>query len=70
MIPVVLLVVGLGMYVSSNAPAPEIAARLRMLTAIGVSHHILQIQESERWPNYGDALEFVAREVIPRVRQQ
>jgi alkanesulfonate monooxygenase SsuD/methylene tetrahydromethanopterin reductase-like flavin-dependent oxidoreductase (luciferase family) len=46
----------------------EIAAWLRTLTDIGVSHHILQIQPSDQWPNYGDALEFVAREVIPRVR--
>ncbi len=46
----------------------EIAAWLRTLTDIGVSHHILQIQGSEQWPRYGEALEFVAREVIPRVR--
>lgn len=48
----------------------EIAAWLGTLSDIGISHHILQIQESERWSNYGDALEFVAREVIPRVRRQ
>ena len=46
----------------------EIAAWLRTLTDLGVSHHILQIQSSDQWPNYADALEFVAREVIPRVR--
>jgi alkanesulfonate monooxygenase SsuD/methylene tetrahydromethanopterin reductase-like flavin-dependent oxidoreductase (luciferase family) len=46
----------------------EIAAWLRTLTDLGVSHHILQIQSSDQWPNYADALELVAREVIPRVR--
>jgi hypothetical protein len=39
----------------------EIAARLRMLTAIGVSLHNLQILESGQWPTYGDALGFLAR---------
>lgn len=47
----------------------EIAAWLRTLTDIGVGHHILQILESDQWPTYGDALEFVAREVVPRVRR-
>jgi FMNH2-dependent dimethyl sulfone monooxygenase len=46
----------------------QIAAWLRTLTDIGVNHHILLIAESEQWPNYADALELVAREVIPRVK--
>jgi FMNH2-dependent dimethyl sulfone monooxygenase len=46
----------------------QIAAWLSTLTALGVNHHILQIAESDQWPNYADALELVAREVVPRVR--
>jgi alkanesulfonate monooxygenase SsuD/methylene tetrahydromethanopterin reductase-like flavin-dependent oxidoreductase (luciferase family) len=47
----------------------EIAAWLRTLSDIGVSHHILHILDSDQWPTYGDVLEFAAREVIPRVRR-
>jgi alkanesulfonate monooxygenase SsuD/methylene tetrahydromethanopterin reductase-like flavin-dependent oxidoreductase (luciferase family) len=48
----------------------QIAAWLTTLTEVGVSHHICQVADSEQWPNYTDALELVAREVIPRVRSQ
>jgi alkanesulfonate monooxygenase SsuD/methylene tetrahydromethanopterin reductase-like flavin-dependent oxidoreductase (luciferase family) len=46
----------------------EIAARLRALTEAGVNHHIFNVSESEQWPNYWEAAELAAREVIPRVR--
>ncbi len=45
-----------------------IAARLRDLTEIGVTHHILNVADSEQWPRYTDALELAAREVVPAVR--
>ena len=45
-----------------------IAAHLRMLTEIGVTHHIFSVAESEQWPSYWDAAELLTREVIPRVR--
>jgi alkanesulfonate monooxygenase SsuD/methylene tetrahydromethanopterin reductase-like flavin-dependent oxidoreductase (luciferase family) len=45
-----------------------IAAYLRDLTAIGVTHHILAVAESAQWPDYWAAVELVAREVVPRVR--
>ena len=63
----------------SNVTPEELAARtvvatpdgiaewLRTLTDIGVNHHILRVAESDQWPNYWDAAELVAREVIPRV---
>jgi alkanesulfonate monooxygenase SsuD/methylene tetrahydromethanopterin reductase-like flavin-dependent oxidoreductase (luciferase family) len=47
----------------------EIAAWLRTLTNIGITHHICQISESEQWPDYQDALALFAREVMPRVRR-
>lgn len=47
----------------------QIAAWLRTLTDLGVNHHILQVAESDQWPNYQDALELVAREVVPQVRR-
>ena len=46
----------------------EIAAYLRGLTAIGVTHHILAVAESAQWPDYWAAVELVAREVVPRAR--
>jgi alkanesulfonate monooxygenase SsuD/methylene tetrahydromethanopterin reductase-like flavin-dependent oxidoreductase (luciferase family) len=46
----------------------ELAAYVRSLTAIGVTHHILSVAESEQWPNYWAAMELVAREILPRVR--
>lgn len=46
----------------------QIAATLRTFTDLGVNHHIFSVAESEQWPNYWDAVEVVAREVIPRVR--
>jgi alkanesulfonate monooxygenase SsuD/methylene tetrahydromethanopterin reductase-like flavin-dependent oxidoreductase (luciferase family) len=46
----------------------EIAAHLRALTGIGVNHHIFSIAESAQWPDYWEAVEFVRREVVPRVR--
>jgi alkanesulfonate monooxygenase SsuD/methylene tetrahydromethanopterin reductase-like flavin-dependent oxidoreductase (luciferase family) len=46
----------------------EIAAWLRTLGEIGITHHIMQVAESAQWANYTDALELVAREVLPRVR--
>jgi alkanesulfonate monooxygenase SsuD/methylene tetrahydromethanopterin reductase-like flavin-dependent oxidoreductase (luciferase family) len=45
-----------------------LAARLRQLTSIGINHHIFSIAESDECPDYLDAVEFVAREVVPRVR--
>jgi alkanesulfonate monooxygenase SsuD/methylene tetrahydromethanopterin reductase-like flavin-dependent oxidoreductase (luciferase family) len=45
-----------------------IATHLRALTDIGVNHHIFSVSESEQWPNYWDAIELLAREVVPRVR--
>jgi alkanesulfonate monooxygenase SsuD/methylene tetrahydromethanopterin reductase-like flavin-dependent oxidoreductase (luciferase family) len=45
-----------------------IAAYLRTLTDIGVNHHIFSVAESTQWPDYWEAVEFVSREVIPRVR--
>jgi alkanesulfonate monooxygenase SsuD/methylene tetrahydromethanopterin reductase-like flavin-dependent oxidoreductase (luciferase family) len=50
------------------ATPDEIADRLRTLTEIGINHHIFSVAESEQWPNYWDAVELVAREVVPRVR--
>lgn len=46
----------------------EIAAHLRILTDIGITHHIFAIAESEQWPDYWEAVELVRREVVPRVR--
>ena len=48
----------------------QIAAWLSTLTEIGVNHHICQVSDSDQWPNYTDALELLAREVIPRVRSR
>jgi alkanesulfonate monooxygenase SsuD/methylene tetrahydromethanopterin reductase-like flavin-dependent oxidoreductase (luciferase family) len=45
-----------------------IADRLRTLTDIGINHHIFSVSKSEQWPNYWDAVELLARDVIPRVR--
>jgi hypothetical protein len=45
-----------------------LAAYLRDLTAIGVTHHILAVAESAQWPDYWSAVELVAREVVPRAR--
>ncbi len=45
-----------------------IAATLQSLTDLGVNHHIFSVAESEQWPNYWEAVELLAREVIPRVR--
>jgi alkanesulfonate monooxygenase SsuD/methylene tetrahydromethanopterin reductase-like flavin-dependent oxidoreductase (luciferase family) len=45
-----------------------IAAHLRLLTSIGITHHIFSVAESSQWSNYWDAVEFVSREVIPRAR--
>jgi alkanesulfonate monooxygenase SsuD/methylene tetrahydromethanopterin reductase-like flavin-dependent oxidoreductase (luciferase family) len=50
------------------ATPDNIAAHLRMLTDIGVNHHIFNVAESAQWPNYHDALELLSREVVPRVR--
>jgi alkanesulfonate monooxygenase SsuD/methylene tetrahydromethanopterin reductase-like flavin-dependent oxidoreductase (luciferase family) len=41
---------------------------LRTLSEIGVTHHIFSVSESEQWPNYWDAVELLAREVVPAVR--
>ena len=43
----------------------DVAAHLRMLAEIGISHHICAVSPSEQWPNYWDVVEFLAREVIP-----
>jgi alkanesulfonate monooxygenase SsuD/methylene tetrahydromethanopterin reductase-like flavin-dependent oxidoreductase (luciferase family) len=45
-----------------------IAAHLNATTAIGVNHHILAVSPSQQWPNYWDSVEFLSREVVPRVR--
>jgi hypothetical protein len=52
------------------ATPDEIADRLRTLTDIGINHHIFSVQKSEQWPNYWDAVELLARDVIPRVRAE
>lgn len=46
----------------------QLADYLRGLTAIGVTHHIFSIAESEQWPDYWSAAELAAREVLPRLR--
>lgn len=46
----------------------EIASWLRALTDIGVHHHILNVAESDTWPDYWGQIAFVMREVIPRVK--
>jgi alkanesulfonate monooxygenase SsuD/methylene tetrahydromethanopterin reductase-like flavin-dependent oxidoreductase (luciferase family) len=50
------------------ATPDKIAAHLRALTEIGVNHHIFSVSPSDQWPNYWDAIDLLAREVIPRVR--
>jgi alkanesulfonate monooxygenase SsuD/methylene tetrahydromethanopterin reductase-like flavin-dependent oxidoreductase (luciferase family) len=45
-----------------------LAKRLKEFTGIGVNHHIFSISESDEWPNYWDAVEIVAKEVVPRVK--
>ena len=50
------------------ATPDEIADRLRTFIDIGINHHIFSVSKSEQWPNYWDAVELVAREVIPRIR--
>jgi alkanesulfonate monooxygenase SsuD/methylene tetrahydromethanopterin reductase-like flavin-dependent oxidoreductase (luciferase family) len=45
-----------------------IAAMLRKLTDIGITHHIFNLAPSDEWPNYWDQVELAAREIIPRVR--
>jgi alkanesulfonate monooxygenase SsuD/methylene tetrahydromethanopterin reductase-like flavin-dependent oxidoreductase (luciferase family) len=59
-------------YVTRNlvGTPDQIAERLRAFTAIGVNHHIFNISASVQWPNYWDAAELLAREVIPRVRER
>jgi alkanesulfonate monooxygenase SsuD/methylene tetrahydromethanopterin reductase-like flavin-dependent oxidoreductase (luciferase family) len=47
-----------------------IVEHIRMLTEVGVNHHIFNVAESEQWPEYRDALECVAREVVPRVNSR
>ena len=44
------------------------AARMRDLTAVGVTHHIFAVVASDEWPNHSDAFELIAREVVPRIR--
>jgi len=46
----------------------QIVAALCTLNDIGVTEHILNVAESEQWPNYWDAIELLAREVVPLVR--
>jgi alkanesulfonate monooxygenase SsuD/methylene tetrahydromethanopterin reductase-like flavin-dependent oxidoreductase (luciferase family) len=46
----------------------QLAAYLQTLTDLGVTHHIFSVAESAQWPDYWQAVELVAREVIPRVR--
>jgi len=50
------------------ATPDAIADRLRTLTEIGINHHIFWLPKSQQWPNYLDAVELIAQEVIPRVR--
>ena len=57
-------------FVRGDVPEYQIAAWLTTLTEVGVTHHVRQVADSEQWPNYTDALELVAREVIPRVRSR
>ncbi|MFN8633107.1 MAG: LLM class flavin-dependent oxidoreductase [Chloroflexota bacterium] len=44
------------------------AETLRAFTSVGVNHHIFATSASVEWPNYQDALECIAREVVPRAR--
>jgi alkanesulfonate monooxygenase SsuD/methylene tetrahydromethanopterin reductase-like flavin-dependent oxidoreductase (luciferase family) len=46
----------------------QIAARLREFTEVGVNHLMCSVSQSTQWPNYLDAIELLAREVLPRVR--
>jgi alkanesulfonate monooxygenase SsuD/methylene tetrahydromethanopterin reductase-like flavin-dependent oxidoreductase (luciferase family) len=46
----------------------RMAARMRELTAVGVTHHIFAVVASDEWPNHSDTFELIAREVLPRVR--
>jgi alkanesulfonate monooxygenase SsuD/methylene tetrahydromethanopterin reductase-like flavin-dependent oxidoreductase (luciferase family) len=48
----------------------QIAAWLRTLTDLGVNHHICQLAETDQGPPYLDGLELLAREVVPRVREE
>ncbi len=50
-----------------KATPDVIAEKVRTLTEIGINHHIL-VPKSEQWPNYWDAIELLAPEVLPRVR--
>ncbi len=50
------------------ATPDEIADRLRTLSEIGINHDIFWLPKSEQWPNYLEAVELLAQEVIPRVR--
>jgi alkanesulfonate monooxygenase SsuD/methylene tetrahydromethanopterin reductase-like flavin-dependent oxidoreductase (luciferase family) len=45
-----------------------VAARLRGFAQAGVNHFMCSISQSAQWPNYFDAIELMAREVVPRVR--
>jgi alkanesulfonate monooxygenase SsuD/methylene tetrahydromethanopterin reductase-like flavin-dependent oxidoreductase (luciferase family) len=45
-----------------------ITKQLRMLSEIGVTHHIFSVAESDQWPNYWDSIELLTKEVIPAVR--
>lgn len=46
----------------------EIAAYLRSLSEIGITHHIFSIAASDEWPEYWDSVELAVREVIPAVK--
>jgi alkanesulfonate monooxygenase SsuD/methylene tetrahydromethanopterin reductase-like flavin-dependent oxidoreductase (luciferase family) len=46
----------------------EIAALLRGFAEAGVNHFMVAVQATAQWPNYWDAAELLAREVVPKVR--
>jgi alkanesulfonate monooxygenase SsuD/methylene tetrahydromethanopterin reductase-like flavin-dependent oxidoreductase (luciferase family) len=50
------------------ATPDAIGAHVRSLSEIGINHHMFSVGQSEQWPNYLDQLEFLSREVLPRVR--
>jgi alkanesulfonate monooxygenase SsuD/methylene tetrahydromethanopterin reductase-like flavin-dependent oxidoreductase (luciferase family) len=46
----------------------QVAARLRACADVGVNHFMCSISPSQQWPDYFDAIELFAREVVPRLR--
>jgi hypothetical protein len=47
---------------------PIMTALLGGFAEAGVNHFMVAVQASAQWPNYWDAAELLAREVVPKVR--